>query len=699
MQLSQDIEYGAPLLGKNIKTWSVWHVATTSCPTYARRSEEDPLLLLPPEPNNNLTRGMQKEGQGMAKFAFYHQDFANCSQTTMVRILPKCPYWELQTLDRTGMPKAEGGDEFYVTYTDDAVAHDNGHLTAVAEITDMQNGRYRLSFVSSPLNHRYHRLLGSGNITISFQYTCGIGQMAPPTKNALSWKTGGNIVAQYSTHVDTLPPITPFIPPSRKSIEDLSQFLPHIVPYGDSIMQQFMAPLSIQLPNIGRPLNTSTVSDWISRLDRLYAFHLKQANAVLVVSSHAWDLLEMENTASHVDHGQAIQQFVNHVRKTYPNVTLAWKSPTALHIHVPMLQINDGRDQELKRQFGQKFYDRLRYMSTSRSFALYQFQKQLCEEVLQIPFLDVYQASYLSADHTKIGDGRHFLPNLNAMMVHWFVGTSRVETLWKLHQTKRKKRVLRATITDCDESSWVTMTNAAIISMVTNRRLEWSTNCSMPFRGVSATTNYNINDKSIMSFEESYAAPLTLADLETNGYLKTDPSQRMAKELFSEGDDFFHGMLLHALLEWPTTTSPALLPTTKAFDSSESVVFAVQQGPFLLDTESLDICMIHLQNATQSVATTSLPCHVLFSSQELASKWHSKLETEYNCSAIISATTTSPDSSFAYMELVAEMAYDGYMGPCSSTIMYGKLIHYLRFKNARTRGELPLNELPTCCWN
>jgi hypothetical protein len=80
----------------------------------------------------------------------YDKVFANyCSQTTQVRILPICPYWELHTLDQTGAPKDVGGDDFYVTYTDDAVVKHNNdhHPTAVAEITDLQNGSYRLSFV------------------------------------------------------------------------------------------------------------------------------------------------------------------------------------------------------------------------------------------------------------------------------------------------------------------------------------------------------------------------------------------------------------------------------------------------------------------------------------------------------------------------------------------------------------------------
>jgi hypothetical protein len=90
----------------------------------------------------------------------------------------------------------------------------------------------------------------------------------------------------------------------------------------------------------------------------------------------------MSNAASHADHGQAIRQFINHVRTTYPNVTLVWKSPTALHIHLRVLPINDGKDKRRKRQFEKDLYAPLRYMSASRSFAWYQFHKHLFEEEL-----------------------------------------------------------------------------------------------------------------------------------------------------------------------------------------------------------------------------------------------------------------------------------------------------------------------------
>jgi hypothetical protein len=59
------------------------------------------------------------------------------------------------------------------------------------------------------------------------------------------------------------------------------------------------------------------------------------------------------------------------------------------------------------------------YLSTSRALALYQNQKQLMER-LQIPILNVYDASYLAAHQTKPGDARHFTRKWNQMAIDWF---------------------------------------------------------------------------------------------------------------------------------------------------------------------------------------------------------------------------------------------------------------------------------------
>jgi len=71
--------------------------------------------------------------------------------------------------------------------------------------------------------------------------------------------------------------------------------------------------------------------------------------------------------------------------------------------------------------------ERLRYMSASRSKYIYELQKQVVLEVKklkqqqqQIFFLDLYEATYLSADWLFPSDGRHYRPDLNRYMLQWF---------------------------------------------------------------------------------------------------------------------------------------------------------------------------------------------------------------------------------------------------------------------------------------
>ena len=141
------------------------------------------------------------------------------------------------------------------------------------------------------------------------------------------------------------------------------------------------------------------------------------------------------------DHLVACEQLIQHVRTTYPVEIVEeifWKSPSSLHIHVPILQLQkDANSVKLKRQYGgmTKLHNRLRYMSSSRAYQLHTKQQQLMKR-LNVTYLDVYQATYLSADHTYIGDGRHYLPYLNTMIMNWFYPTSSyIETIWNHYRS------------------------------------------------------------------------------------------------------------------------------------------------------------------------------------------------------------------------------------------------------------------------
>jgi hypothetical protein len=62
--------------------------------------------------------------------------------------------------------------------------------------------------------------------------------------------------------------------------------------------------------------------------------------------------------------------------------------------------------------------ERARYMSASRSSFLYTAQKELMAQ-LDVPFLDIYQATYLSAFQTRPGDGRHYRQVINRMLFRY----------------------------------------------------------------------------------------------------------------------------------------------------------------------------------------------------------------------------------------------------------------------------------------
>ena len=63
----------------------------------------------------------------------------------------------------------------------------------------------------------------------------------------------------------------------------------------------------------------------------------------------------------------------------------------------------------------EKAVKRIRYMSESRSRALYLVQKGICDE-LAVPFLDVYEAYALS------GDWHSYRPELNRAVFTWLFG-------------------------------------------------------------------------------------------------------------------------------------------------------------------------------------------------------------------------------------------------------------------------------------
>ncbi|CAB9522725.1 expressed unknown protein [Seminavis robusta] len=364
--------------------------------------------------------------------------------------------WILTSIDCHGKEKSVGGDEFYIAYTapisskdDDTTTEERRPYTAVALVEDCKDGTYWLDFCATPTSPRTPTAEYGGHLTIWFQYSCGLGSMAPPTKQA--WVNGAYTHRKYQ--VDLIqnhhkrPTIRPFYHPNltccrlplQQPAIDLSQF-DLIVAFGDSTMEQLLR----QRPNkkgkyffqhnlsygekVSFGLNTQTVSAFLELLEKGSGSHLSNQKAyrrrAVMIGSAMWDILDSKDTlqgTDYKDHQQACRNYVRAIRQRYPDVTILWKSPTAVHIHAVDL------DRLVVSKIGEAALfgiERIRYMSASRSSYLYNVQKALILEEQQhddkLLFLDLYEATYLSADWLFPSDGRHYRPDLNRLMLQWF---------------------------------------------------------------------------------------------------------------------------------------------------------------------------------------------------------------------------------------------------------------------------------------
>jgi len=358
--------------------------------------------------------------------------------------------WKLYSIDADGKRKHHGGDEFLLRYEEytprreddsfDDKAEDI-ELQAVAIPTDHGDGSYSLGFVSTPMHPKIPAQCSDQVervLSIHFEYTNGIGFMPPPTKAA--WSNGGYTHRSYSLRdCPHRPPITPFRRPNSTADIDLGIY-EKVFAFGDSAMDQFVR----QRPNkkdkyyfqprirVGEklrlPLNSETVEEVLSLLEEDFGSDLVQTaessdpdrkGVALIVGSCLWDVLGSEDTlqgSDYADHAEACRTYLQGIRERYPHVTVFWKSPSAVHVHVVDLDRVIQHDKEAASLFGT---NRLRHMSASRSKHLYTLQKEIMKE-LDVPVLDVYEATYLSSDMLYPSDGRHYRPDLNRIMLSWF---------------------------------------------------------------------------------------------------------------------------------------------------------------------------------------------------------------------------------------------------------------------------------------
>ena len=393
-------------------------------------------LWIPDEPDCDIQTDVEASSRGCRPWC----ENATCQVELLIS---EASNWKIRSRNQQGDSKQCGGDEFYVRYEEFACHDADEELTcqAVALIQDHDDGTYTLDFVSTPM----HPLVPNDNVeddaasrrvlTVYFEYTNAIGRLPPPTKN--EWLNGGYTHRCFTRKLNAeimvpRPPIRPFTVPNCAI--DLASF-DRVLAFGDSTMDQFVR----QRPNkkgkyyfqpnilvgekIRQAMNSETLESMLESLENEFGALMRRystegRSVCLVLGSCLWDILDSNDKlqgALYKDHIAACREFLLRVRETY-SVTIVWKAPMAVHIHWVDLERLVEHDKATATLFG---LNRVRYMSASRSFYLYTCQKWLMED-LNVPLLDIYEASYLSASELYPADGRHYRPALNRLMLSWF---------------------------------------------------------------------------------------------------------------------------------------------------------------------------------------------------------------------------------------------------------------------------------------
>ncbi|GFH48941.1 hypothetical protein CTEN210_05417 [Chaetoceros tenuissimus] len=320
----------------------------------------------------------------------------HCPPTAQVKISISNSTWLLQTIDHLGREKNQGGDEMYITYSDGNL-EEGSPPTAVAIIEDFGNGKYGLTFSTTPMNPTPRNLNGTER-----------------------WKNSGSSNLSGSAFNVPEPTLKQFQPPS---LPDFGQ-LPMVIFFGDSTLYQlvwnsdnkkFFRPNLFFARNIRSELNMEKIELVASMFRKQHKKKMVQygQNVHIVLGSAAWDILTNDNIQgeSFKDHLNSCRYLITRLREKYPGRRVFWKSPSALHMH-RVNCTNAGYDY-------QNCLDSTRYLSQSRARELHYKQKSLMKE-LGVPYLDLFETYQLSAFYTVNDDGRHAKNDLNKMIINWF---------------------------------------------------------------------------------------------------------------------------------------------------------------------------------------------------------------------------------------------------------------------------------------
>jgi hypothetical protein len=425
-----------------------------------------------------------------------------------------------------------------------------------------------------------------------------------------------------------------------------------------------------------------------------------------------------------------------------------------MHIHVPMIQDEQermkiagflGRGPEHTRL--QRFLDRIRYLSESRTRDWYNVQRKVAEE-MGVPFLDCYQASVLSADYLELGDGRHFSYRFNAMVTNWFTTLSPAEVTWRAIQRKHrfilhrdasgltKSSSRRGILVPSSCSTLVDFVNAALVSLATGRALLWipgsslkegnkgpAKRCELPINvpaEVEEIWNGNFTSSDLLVLDRLDHL-LSLKDLEGYASDPSSPWLKQVQNLFFKQTHLPYGIMLldflrhvdehHEGKRVMKTHMVEKYRTDNHLEPYDSIVVAVQM--FSSDNRpNLRPCLSTLLLPKTTRQNQNLACHVMFASEANAREWADILDHEFGCTALVMPADLGPQEDLtpamttlhtflSHLELIATTAGDGYILPrsmSSESEMFLSMIHYMRSRYARTNGMLPVDTLPYCVW-
>ena len=384
-------------------------------------------------------------------------DIVNCPLTSHVKILvdnstdPFKPRWILQTFSKDDARKIVGGDEFYVTFTDEnAQPNDNfkdndnqAPPTAVAIIQDLNNGDYELTFKTPPVLESDDLHVGvpvpvpsnisdTGTLTIHLDFTCGIGRLPVPLK--IGWKTSGATHQMLNITNVPRPPISKF---KLSQAHDFSKYK-KIMFYGDSLLRMMATDTNegrryhyfrsnyFYAGSVRSHLSLDTLDHWQTHFLNSYnaSVHQNWPDVAVIVGSSIWDLCPaslhysdsnfepgfIAQGSNFTDHFEACQQLISWIQSTYPGLKIYWRLPSAIHIHRVHCFLASKVD---------ACYQRTMYESRTRANYLYNGQKALMQD-LNVSSLDFFEATHLSAHHSVVNDGMHFSFEFNRYLMNHF---------------------------------------------------------------------------------------------------------------------------------------------------------------------------------------------------------------------------------------------------------------------------------------